>query len=528
LTFSAVDEFVRCFNSTADGSYSLICLLLKYTAHVDNPFYFITISYMEKKNRFDDEIVNRKITRAEVSVEELVEKADSADIKAFLIELLKDDPIILQQFKLKTHHGISSSDLKIYTHEIDRICKSYTDKYGYISYYEARGFYDELSEFLKKTIIKIIDNKEYTIAFQLIRYVFITLGKIDIDDSDGTLGALACDCITLLQTILERCDQKIKRSLYHECKSLLMCDDTLDYLQDYIEDLLFTDFTEDEFLLDKLLFSEKQVDTFLQSGEDFSSKYAAETWAKYHLQVMKQLNFPQETIDDYCKKYIRLSDVREYYADECIKMKRYEEAIRLLEEGKLADKEYPGLVLTYSKKLKEIYTETQQPQKYQNELWRIVLEYAPGDLETYKELKTYYTAREWGEKREIIFNRKDIRSIDVLYAYDGLYYRLLKLALETDDLYYIFKYEDVIKDLAPQEILTRYERAVRNKAAYTSDRRTYQEIADLLKRMQCYSGGEELVQTLIAEFRSAYRKRPAMMQELDTVIPLVNSSNRHL
>ena len=506
----------------------MICLLLKYTAHVDNPFYFITISYMEKKNRFDDEIVNRKTTRAEVSVEELVEKADSADIKAFLIELLKDDPIILQQFKLKTHHGISSSDLKIYTHEIDRICKSYTDKYGYISYYEARGFYDELSEFLKKTIIKIIDNKEYTIAFHLIRYVFITFGKIDIDDSDGTLGALACDCITLLQTILERCDQKIKRSLYHECKSLLMCDDTLDYLQDYIEDLLFTDFTEDEFLLDKLLFSEKQVDTFLQSGEDFSSKYAAETWAKYHLQVMKQLNLPQETIDDYCKKYIRLSDVREYSADECIKMKRYEEAIRLLEEGKLADKEYPGLVLTYSKKLKEIYTETQQPQKYQDELWRIVLEYTPGDLETYKELKTYYTACEWGEKREIIFNRKDIRSIDVLYAYDGLYDRLLKLALETDDLYYIFKYEDVIKDLAPQEILTRYKRVVRNKAAYTSDRRTYQEIADLLKRMQCYSGGEELVQMLIAEFRSAYRKRPAMMQELDTVIPLVNSSNRHL
>ena len=92
-----VVEFVRCFNSTADGSYSLICRPLKYTAHVDNPFYFITISYMEKKNRFDDEIVNRKTTRAEVSVEELVEKADSADIKAFLIELLKDDPKIIQQ-----------------------------------------------------------------------------------------------------------------------------------------------------------------------------------------------------------------------------------------------------------------------------------------------------------------------------------------------------------------------------------------------------------------------------------------------
>lgn len=75
----------------------------------------------------------------------------------------------------------------------------------------------------------------------------------------------------------------------------------------------------------------------------------------------------------------------------------------------------------------------------------------------------------------------------------------------------------MIKDLAPQEILKRYEGVVRKMASYTSDRSTYQEIADLLKRMQRYSGGKELVQTLIVEFRCAYRRRPAMMQELDTV-----------
>ena len=93
----------------------------------------------------------------------------------------------------------------------------------------------------------------------------------------------------------------------------------------------------------------------------------------------------------------------------------------------------------------------------------------------------------------------------------------MKLALEAQGIYYILEYEDLIKDLAPEKILKRYEEVVRKKAAYTSDRSVYQEIADLLKRMQCYPGGEDLVQTLIAEFRSAYRRRPAMMQELDRV-----------
>jgi len=454
---------------------------------------------------------------AAFSIKELVDNTDSEDIRAFLIDVLTDDPMLLQQFKLKMRCGISSDDLKIYKQAIDRICICHADKYGYISYYDSRGFYNELSEFLQKTITEIIDNKEYINALQLIRYVFIALGNIAIDDSNGTLGALACDCITLLQTILERCDPEVKKILYEECKSLVVSDDTLDYLQDYIEELLFSDFSEEEFLQDKLVFSAVQVEAFLHPEENCINEYAAKTWAKYHLQVMRQLKFSQEAVDEYCKKYIDLSDIRKYYVDECIRMKRYEEAIQLLEEGKLVDTGYRGLILAYSEKLKEIYAKTGQREKYKDELWRIVLEYDPGDIDTYKELKTYYTVDEWEEKREIIFKQKDIHRIDHLYAYDGLYDRLLKLALEAQGIYYILEYEDLIKDLAPEKILKRYEEVVRKKAAYTSDRGVYQEIADFLKRMKRYPGGKDMVQTLIAEFRSAYRRRPAMMQELNRV-----------
>ncbi|MBM7024067.1 hypothetical protein [Treponema sp. Marseille-Q4523] len=350
---------------------------------------------------------------AAFSIQELVDNTDSAGIRAFLIDVLTDDPMLLQQFKLKMRCGISSDDLKIYKQAIDRICICHADKYGYISYYDSRGFYNELSEFLQKTITEIIDN--------------------------------------------------------------------------------------------------------LHPEENCINEYAAKTWAKYHLEVMRQLNFLQKDIDEYCKKYIDLSDIRKYYVDECIRMKRYEEAIQLLEEGKLVDTGYRGLILAYSEKLKEIYAKTGQREKYKDELWRIVLEYDPGDIDTYKELKTYYTVDEWEEKREIIFKQKDIHRIDHLYAYDGLYDRLLKLALEAQGIYYILEYEDLIKDLAPEKILKRYEEVVREKAAYTSDRGVYQEIADLLKRMKRYPGGKDLVQTLMAEFRIAYRRRPAMMQELNRV-----------
>ncbi|MFC2602714.1 MAG: SWIM zinc finger domain-containing protein, partial [Treponema sp.] len=315
------------------------------------------------------------------SIQKLIENTGSEDIKDFLIDILKNDPMLLQQFKLKTHCKISSDDLKIYEHQIDTICKSYTDKYGYISYYETRGFYNELTGFLQNTVIKVIGNNEYAGALQLIKYLFIKLGKLSIDDSNGTLGGLAAHGITLLQSILKTCNQQVKKLLYEECKNLSMNDAVLDYLQDYITELIFSDFTEDEFLQDKLIFSENRANLFFHDKNDYSSKYSAESWVKYHIHVMKELKLTQEDIDNYCKKYLSLSGIREYYADECIQMKQYEEAVKILEDGKLADKEYPGLVHSYSEKLKEIYAKTNQRKKYIDELWHIVLEYNCGDLD---------------------------------------------------------------------------------------------------------------------------------------------------
>lgn len=54
-----------------------------------------------------------EISHAKGSIEELVNNTDIADIKAFLIDLLKDDPMLLQQFKLKICYTISTDDLKM-------------------------------------------------------------------------------------------------------------------------------------------------------------------------------------------------------------------------------------------------------------------------------------------------------------------------------------------------------------------------------------------------------------------------------
>lgn len=51
-------------------------------------------------------------------------------------------------------------------------------------------------------------------------------------------------------------------------------------------------------------------------------------------------------------------------------------------------------------------------------------------------------------------------------------------------------------------------------ASRATDRKRYQEIVAILRRMQKYPEGKEKVRGIVANWQSAYRNRRAMMDEL--------------
>lgn len=48
----------------------------------------------------------------------------------------------------------------------------------------------------------------------------------------------------------------------------------IDYMEDYLEEMLFGNFKEDVFLAEKLLFSDKQVRKFKQKEDSWSRGYS--------------------------------------------------------------------------------------------------------------------------------------------------------------------------------------------------------------------------------------------------------------
>lgn len=74
--------------------------------------------------------------------------------------------------------------------------------------------------------------------------------------------------------------------------------------------------------------------------------------------------------------------------------------------------------------------------------------------------------------------------------------------------------EKDLKTEYPEQLLKKYRAEVNKMAMRTSDRGTYRQLAALLRRMKKIEGGSAVVEGIAAEWRSRYRNRRAMMEEI--------------
>lgn len=251
-------------------------------------------------------------------------------------------------------------------------------------------------------------------------------------------------------------------------------------------------------------------------SDSWTREYYTDKWLMYSIEVMERMGLSDNEIADFCKVNLEFSSVRKFYVKKCIQKKEYETAIHLLKEGKEADHRSEGLVADYSMQLAELYKKIGHLKEYKNELWLLMLEYEAGSLEIYRELKTLYSEEEWPEKREIIFKELSSRvDLDQLYKEDQLYDRLLKLVLNSNGLYKLTEYEKCLKSLYPEQLLMKYESVVQNMSKNTANRKHYQELVRILRRMKKYPLGEKVVNEIVDDWKSTYKNRPAMMDELN-------------
>ena len=448
------------------------------------------------------------------AVEGLVSGANEEDVRSFLAAVLAEDEKLLLRFHNIINKQVTREDINNYIRQVDIIADRYMGRNHFISYYEADGFISELEEIIDEDVRRMIDNGNYLSAFEVMNYIFVLIGDVDMDDSDGGTGMLADRIYQLWLELLVKVSSKEKRKMFDWFTSHLDGSVT-DYLEEYIEQIIMGEFEEKEYEQAKLDFIEDMIARSERKDSDWSRDYGVGKWAVRYLEMLQEKKASDEQIEEVCKRYWKNSSVRRYYVDICMKKKEYDHVLQILDECILLDKQYRGLISEYSEKKKEIYLLQGNKSAYIEQLWKLVLEHEAGDLELYRELKKQYTADEWLVKREEIFGKLPAYAhVEKLYKEEKLYDRLLVYVLNSPGLYALQEYEKVLKKEYPEQILNKYNDEVSKMAVHTSDRKNYTHLVSLLRKMQQIKGGSKLVEQIVAEWKIKYKNRPAMMDEL--------------
>lgn len=448
------------------------------------------------------------------AVEELVRSANEEDVRLFLTAVLAEDEKLLLRFHNTINKQVTRDDINNYIRQVDLIADRYLGRNHFISYYEADGFISELEEIIDEDVRRMIDNGNYLSAFEVMNYIFVLIGDVDMDDSDGGTGMLADRIYQLWLELLVKVSLEEKRKMFDWFTSHLD-GSVIDYLEEYIEQIIMGEFEEKEYEQAKLDFIEDMIARSESKDSDWSRDYGVGKWAVRYLEMLQEKKASDEQIKEVCKRYWKSSSVRRYYVDIRMKKKEYDHVLQILDECILLDKQYRGLISEYSEKKKEIYLLQENRIAYIEQLWKLVLEYEPGNLELYRELKKQYTADEWLVKREGILGKLPAYAhVERLYKEEKLYDRLLVYVLNSPGLYALQEYEKVLKKDYPEQILNKYKDEVSKMAVHTSDRKNYAHLVSMLRKMQQMKGGSKLVEQIAAEWKVKYRNRPAMMDEL--------------
>ena len=446
-------------------------------------------------------------------VQDLVAHADEGTVRSFLLKVLEKDKRLTERFRLIAEPA-RGDDIRQQKKDIDRMIRSHTVATQYESYIDDYDdFAQDVFSFFDNVIQPMMDSGQYDNALTLSSYLFEAISDLEYADEEDTPLDLEERCGFVWQKIFDESESS-RPALF---RWLLNSVEKIESFSGVCEEILHQNYHTQEYYPLLLEWTGRRAEEAVSKSQSYHDTYNAESRLKEHLVLMEDAGLPSEQIRDYCRTYWKYPHVRRFYTDRCIQNGQYDEAITVLKESiKLDAKEYPGLISDYHILLKDLYRDLNRDEEYQNELWSIALYVKPCNLEFFRELKTLYTPEAWPLAREELFAvvSKNYRFDDLLRE-EELYDQLIDWLMNPSvGLNRLQEHEDVLKSRYPDHVLEKYRETLERDARNTATRDEYKRWVKQLKHMRSIRGGKEIVRIIVEDWRTRYKNRRAMMEEL--------------
>ncbi len=442
-------------------------------------------------------------------INDLINEASPELMKEFLIKSMTYNEDLKYKFIRFLKARRKEISISEYKEHLEYLLISYADGGDHIDYRYSFQFFNEADELLTECTDILIAEKRYYDAYDIVKYYWYKLSIADIDD-DGNFSIFYDTCMEIFKEITQSADIEIKRRIFNELTDMLSTKS--EHIFEMIFEFISTGFDENEFLLKMLEYTDKRL-----AKKDTPER--RKKWILYRLQLMDKLNYSDDDILEYSRKYIEFREIKEYLTERFIAKGNNEAAIKIIEEtlGSEVNSIYESQRLHLE--LKELYKQTNDREKYIKELWVILTQLCISGMDIYREFKSLFAPDEWEEDRELLYSSmKYQHMLPEYFVEEKLYDRLASYVFTNKNEYLIEEYETYLADEYHELILAEYAEYLNKSAEQSADRSTYQRWADKLIHMKKLKGGKECVAEIIENWKTLYRNRPAMMQEIDRVI----------
>ena len=331
----------------------------------------------------------------------LVEKIPDSQLRPLLTELVSADEKLYRALLLR--YGETSLDecMKTLKKELASIGRQYAGRDGTIDYYHAGEFSEAIADHIQRQTETLLARNAPVLAFQAGIDALRKYSDYSIDDSDGEYGLIMATMRDMCMDVLAAADETVAEKIFDLLSDCVKSDREDWFVQDFASQMVFSLFVGKRFDEKKLALTDEQIAALTLAGrKDYSSEYKMKELLTRRFDLMKKLSSPKEELDAFLDRYTSYSDIRKLRIQQALDDGKTDEAIRLLEEGKSADRDKPGLVAEYSRWLMDLYERQGRRDKLIAELEYHVFDLSSGGMEMLNRLKKACTPAQWIEYRE--------------------------------------------------------------------------------------------------------------------------------
>lgn len=441
-------------------------------------------------------------------LEDLIKRANREDIDRFLLKVLDGNYDLLELFE----KYVDMDDEDVFDQADDRINETFnifninSDKYCDYDYaYEDLD--EELCNIIDEEIQYFIGKEEYDEALSLLIIIFERFDDIE-DNYIDTLYNAEEEIYDVLKTLLKKADSEVKYETFDLILSLLDNEEQ-QWIHSTLLNLLMNNCPK-EFEEEKIDFLEEKNQE-LSENEDISKKQRYQ-WETCYADSMIGLPKYKEQLNDFCMEHLDNIDLVEILVNQNNLKGNFDQSLDIINKCNELNKDDNNIQGDLKLLKMDIYKLQGDKQKYLEILEDLITNYYPDDLDLLDALKEEYSEEAWSQKRQEILDKMpdDLDNLPIL-AHEEMYDELFEKVMECDGFDSLFKYDYVLKEHYPTEIINKYTELLEKHASLANEITDYQHILIALYGLSQITGGKEVAKVLINKWNLQYKDKPEFL-----------------